>query len=522
MSDVQVSSTDASAGAKQWSDRWTWLGRHLEWLRPGLRAATEADQVRLRQSPSVVALVLPWAAIVVPLVFSIGTAATPRWFQATPYDQFAFLIYDVFTESTPFMLAGLAIGLASPAAGILFVLSYAIGNLAATVITGELDPPLSAAIGRLASFALLWLLVVEIPLLARWAVESFGARSGAGKSGRLVAVGAGALVVTGLTWVWVLFAPISIQTVFWLASPGAPFLRPVWTLLYYPLVVIIPAGVMAAFILGARYLGSAAPAAADVAEDDRAAPVRQWLPYLSALALAGLLLLGVLQQPLDAVILFAAIVGVPPLARLVLRRSRLAPLLVRIPGPVRLIAGAVVSYPLSLGFLSIVGPSDVSRWFNTLFALVMSFFIIELLLEADALIPAAAIDSAAASDDAAGPTIPTVPPVVAGLFALMTLMSLALPVAVLAHGGSGETDGDATLAAGAAVGGAGLGAAAGANRRNDTKPIPKPKPPPPVPPNPWDRKPKGPPLDPYGKPKKKPPPDPPSDFDFWSPSTWFK
>jgi hypothetical protein len=58
-----------------------------------------------------------------------------------------------------------------------------------------------------------------------------------------------------------------------------------------------------------------------------------------------------------------------------------------------------------------------------------------------------------------------IPTAVAGLFALLTLISLALPVAVLAHGGSGETDGDATLAAGAAVGGAGLGAAAGANRR---------------------------------------------------------
>jgi hypothetical protein len=58
---------------------------------------------------------------------------------------------------------------------------------------------------------------------------------------------------------------------------------------------------------------------------------------------------------------------------------------------------------------------------------------------------------------------------IAAAFALMTLISLATPVAVLAHGGSGETDGDAALAAGAAVGG---GAAAAVARRQGR---PKPK-----------------------------------------------
>jgi hypothetical protein len=449
------------ASRQGWTDRWMWPARHLDWLRPGLRAATEADARRFRQLPAIVASLLALAAIAMPLAFSVGTATSPWWFQGNPYDQYAFLIYDVFTESVPFMLAGLAIGLAAPAAGVLVVLSYATGNLAAAIVTGELEPPLFATIGRLASFALLWLLVVEVPLLARLAAESFGARSGAAVSRRLVAVGGGALVVTGLTWAWALIAPISVQTVFWLSQGGTPFLRPVWTLLYYPHLVIIPAGVIAAAILGARYLGTGSPAGLDLAAEGNGSPVRRYLTYASAFALTGLVLLGVLEKPLDAVILFASVIAVPPLARLILRATRVAPLLIRVPWPVRLIAGVAVAYAVSLGFLNLVGDSTVSRWFHTLFALVISFFIIELLLEAEG-----AIASSRRGRAAENPAVPTV---AAGLFALMTLLWLALPMAVLAHGGSGETDGDAALGAGAAAGGAAAAAAANAARRSGQK-----------------------------------------------------
>lgn len=447
------------ASRQGWTDRWMWPARHLDWLRPGLRAATDADAQGLRQLPSVVAPLLALAAIAMPLAFSVGTATSPWWFQGDPYDQFAFLIYDVFTESVPFMLAGLAIGLASPAAGVLVVASYAVGNLAATIVTGELEPPLFATIGRLASFALLWLLVVEVPLLARLAVESFGARSGAAVGRRLVAVAGGSLVVTGLAWMWALIAPISIQAVFWLSQGGTPFLRPVWTLLYLPHLVIMPAGVIAAVILGARYLGTGSPAALDLVVAANGSPIRRYLTYASAFVLTGLVLLGVLEKPLDAGILFAGVIAVPPLARLVLRVAGVAPLLVRVPWPVRLIAGVTVAYAVSLGFLNVVGDSTVSRWFHTLFALVISFFIIELLLEAEGAIASSGRGRAAES--------PAVSTVATGLFALMTLLWLTLPMAVLAHGGSGETDGDAALGAGAAAGGA---AAAAAAKR---KPSPK-------------------------------------------------
>jgi hypothetical protein len=225
--------------------------------------------------------------------------------------------------------------------------------------------------------------------------------------------------------------------------------------------VIIPAGVIAAAILGARYLGTGSPAGLDLAAEGNGSPVRRYLTYASAFALTGLVLLGVLEKPLDAVILFASVIAVPPLARLILRATRVAPLLIRVPWPVRLIAGVAVAYAVSLGFLNLVGDSTVSRWFHTLFALVISFFIIELLLEAEG-----AIASSRRGRAAENPAVPTV---AAGLFALMTLLWLALPMAVLAHGGSGETDGDAALGAGAAAGGAAAAAAANAARRSGQK-----------------------------------------------------
>ena len=88
---------------------WMWPARHIELIRPGLRAATDADARRLRQLPGIVGLLLPAAAILIPLLASAAHATTAAYAQGDPYDPWTLLIYDVFTESVPFMLAGLAV-----------------------------------------------------------------------------------------------------------------------------------------------------------------------------------------------------------------------------------------------------------------------------------------------------------------------------------------------------------------------------------------------------------------------------
>jgi len=185
---------------------WMRPARLLNVVRPGLRAATDADARRLRVLPQWLgALVLPAAAVLIPLAASVGTATTPPFAQGDPYDPWTVLLYDVFTESVPFMLAGLAVGLLSPAAGVLFVIAYAIGNTAATMITGELEPPLPALYGRFASFAVLWLLVVEIPIFGRQMIERLRG-AGTPARGRARALFIGAALASAAILAWALSA----------------------------------------------------------------------------------------------------------------------------------------------------------------------------------------------------------------------------------------------------------------------------------------------------------------------------
>jgi len=86
----------------------------------------------------------------------------------------------VYAESIPFMLAAIAIGLFSPALGVLFLAVFIPADLFAAFASGELEnysfqalPPGASFLGRLASYGLLWILAVEIPLqtgalVGRW------------------------------------------------------------------------------------------------------------------------------------------------------------------------------------------------------------------------------------------------------------------------------------------------------------------------------------------------------------------
>jgi hypothetical protein len=421
--------------------RWMAPAIWLERIRPGLRAATLADAERLRELPSIVSVLLPLLAVLLPAALSVVQATTQTGFQGDPYDSFALMIYDVFTESVPFMVVAAVIGLIAPSAGVLVVLTYAVGNVAATAVTGELEPLLPALFGRLVSFGILWVLVVEIPLAGRYLVEGWiDARSP--RSRRRVAAFAGGLGVLGLVQAWVLATPVLITAVFYLSAGATPFLRANYQLAYSGYLVVLPVGAAAAVLLAVRYLGRDP----HVGRQDAIAtsPRGRSARWVFGIALTLALLSGFISQPIDAVVLGSALILAPPFAGVLLRRTGMARFLARVPWALRLLAGFGLALMFSVAFLALVGSSEISRWFNTVIALAISYLIIEVLLSADAV----AAEEAASKGPAPSPGM-----IVGALIGLLPALLLAFPSVALADGTSSQPDtGDLRSAEAAAAG----------------------------------------------------------------------
>lgn len=372
---------DEPAGAFWWALPALGIGL----LRPGLREAVLADSFRLRQLPAVIgAIVLPTLAIGLPVLLSILQAGTPPNDQPIP-DAMTITIYDVFTESLPFMVAAFLIGLASPAAGALLVVLYGVGNLVVTAISGELEPPLAATYGRLVAVALLWLLVVEIPLLARVTVEWAIQGESATMSKRWVGIIVGAGVVAALAYAWAQAAPTLITIVYWTtAAWGGPFLAAVQPLQQNDLLFAGVAAAGGVLLLAIRYLGQPVvltPAARRSGLSRL--PGGSVGAYVLSVGAGLALLSGVISSPIDAAVLVVGLVAARPLARLVLSATRLAAPLAQLAGPVRLVLGFGAAAATGWVVLSVLGVADWSRFSTAVIAIAISVFVVALFTEAD-------------------------------------------------------------------------------------------------------------------------------------------
>jgi hypothetical protein len=360
-----------------------WLGR----VRAGLRAATVADAIRLRELPPIVGRIgLPALAIGVPLLLSIGHATTHRGFWtpggATPT---AVVIYDVFTESVPFMIVAGLIGLASPAAGVLLTVVYAVGNFAVTVWSDELIPVGAASFGRLVTYLVLWMLVVEIPLLARVVFEWWSSRDHAPRPKRIAALVVTGISVAALTEIWVLGAPLLVvvlfqKTAIWQQPPYVP----AGVMVYYGKWIAIALGLGSLAILGVRYLGPAAHVGNLIGERT---PSRGpgAAAYIGSMVLTMLLLASVLRKPVDVIVLLAGMLAARPIARQLVQRSQLARPLGAVAWPIRLIAGVAISFGVAWLFLAGVGVSQLSPFFNMVIAIAIGVIVVEIFLAADEL-----------------------------------------------------------------------------------------------------------------------------------------
>jgi hypothetical protein len=360
--------------------------------RPGLRSATAADARRLRELPPLLgSVLLPALAVLLPVLLAAGQATTIPWTAPNPAAHPAVLvIHDLFTESVPFMLVAGIIGLAAPAAGVLLVLAHAVGDLTATAATRELDPLAMTLFARLVTWLVLWLLVVEIPLLGRTVFEWWSSRDDAPRSKRAAALVAATLAVGGLAFIWVLGAPLLVVIAFVPRWPQPTTLPGAVMVAYGPLLAAALA-VAALALFGMRYFGPVAHVARAADEPERLARRASLPAYLASLVFTLVILSGVLREPVDFLILLAGVLAARPVARLVLRVTRLAPALARIVWPIRLIVGFGFALAFAWYFLAVVGVSQVSPFFNMVIAIAVGVVLIELFLAADDVVATAGL-----------------------------------------------------------------------------------------------------------------------------------
>jgi hypothetical protein len=363
----------------------------------------------------------------------------------------------VFTESLPVMAAMLTIGLLAPAAGALAVIVFAIGDLGLTVVRGELEPPLWALLARIASYWLLWVLAVEIPLIGRMIAEWRIGDESASPGKRWGAVAVGAVIVAALTWIWAQAAPLLIGVVFRLTTGwGGPTINAMYPLQLDGNYLVAAAAILGLLLLGLRYLGrqpDLTPLPPDPPSGLTGSPI---VGHLVTVALTFVVLLGVVTRPIDVVVLLPALLLARPIATYVLRTTGVGPQLARLPMPIRLVVGFAAAVAIGWVIVSILGfQSDLSGFFTMVVALAVGYIVMTFFLAADS----AASDGS--RDAPVGSGVATTLMLTTGL-----LLFLALPELVLADNGGDHADGWPNAAAAAlAAAAAGALAAMGAFAR---------------------------------------------------------
>src|SRR4029079_1102069 len=127
----------------------------LHRLHPSLAASVRPDLALLAKLHPQLPMALPLAVVAIVVVFSV----------------LRLTVNEVYTESLIFVILAVAIGMVAPAAGVLLVILHGVADL----IRSFMDPSaaygqyglIGIIAGRLISFYLLWLLVVEIPVVGR-------------------------------------------------------------------------------------------------------------------------------------------------------------------------------------------------------------------------------------------------------------------------------------------------------------------------------------------------------------------
>lgn len=445
---------------------WVWPAIALGLVYPALARAARLDvellqrlpdpPAALRRLPNSYTLILVGLTVAVAVIFSLLRVG----------------ITDIYTESMVFMLIALAIGIASPAAGLLLVLLHIPFDLvAASMSYPELEPFLAALAGRAVSWWLLWLLVVAIPLMAR-ALPGAVLASGQPADRMLrtvLAYLAGAVTIAVLLFMWVAAMPFVIRPVFtWTVAsyPTTPAIYPLQTSGQF----VVAAGVILLLLVtAARHrFGALDQEAVELNDPDQLGDLEdeplvsdqlEFAGRVAVHALTVIVLGGLVSGALDVVLLFGAALAGQLLAGRLSRSTALGGLLARIPWLIRFLGGFVLSYVVGLVINNFTfEPAFGSEFFPLVITAAIGLAIFQVLLGATPP-PAAEAESAAESEETdPGASVATGAGMAALAAAVLAIGALfALPGAVAADNCSSWGDCPATMEAVAA---AGAGAAA--------------------------------------------------------------
>jgi hypothetical protein len=328
------------------------LGR---WRRD-LDASVAIDEERFGGTQGAIHAVLTFLAVAYPIAASVSHAfGNPTQLG----DSLALALrpgFDVvYAESLPFMLAAVGLGLLSPALGVLFIIVFVPADLLAANGTRELEtmsfqPPFGALLARAASYGLLWILAVEIPLQVRRI--ALGAPGTGGQSPRLRKAIAAASVTALLVFLWASALPLLIRPIFtWSGLQTVTQFASDPTWYHWPWLVGGAAIIAAVAALWPRV---AAPSVATSLAQRRPGPAPS-LPFVLArqtvvALMIALLLSGLMTDLPEAVVVIGGLLVAGPLLTAVLPRIP-APSFLREASP--LVRG-VVAAAVTLGGSAIV------------------------------------------------------------------------------------------------------------------------------------------------------------------------
>jgi hypothetical protein len=322
--------------APLWQKPAVWLSR---WHR-GLESFIEVDRAMLAglRIPNNVILIVILVITGVPSFFH----AIAQFGDANNLSLIRIAVSNVYTESMPFMVAALFLGMLAPTAGAGLVAAFIPLDLIASALQQqELTPLLPAVGGRAVSYWLLWLLVVEIPLLIRTSFLSLD-RAGVAQRGVAFALATGAGFV--MPWVWAQAVTMLIRPVFTWSDLFSP---------YYAAVAPVQEGGNLLALVGA--IGAAGATVLHLRLTPGQGiplftPARRrrplgLIPITVVLTLA--LLGGLITSVVDLVLLGAAVIAARPLAVWLRRRLGWWSRVSEIPWVVRFAIAFVFAYVLA-------------------------------------------------------------------------------------------------------------------------------------------------------------------------------
>jgi hypothetical protein len=445
----------------------------LRRIHPTLAASVRPDLALLARIHPRLPMALPLVVVAIVVVFSVARVT----------------VNQVYTESLIFLVLAVAVGMVAPAAGVLLVLLHGGADLARAL----LDPyasagqygPIGTIAGRLISFYLLWLLVVEIPVVARMvpAVVMDSDRPANPNARKLVAIGSTGVAVGLMTWIWTQAAGLLIRPVFTWSGLSSPTYDAIANLqVNGMLIVLVAAGFAAAMGIlrlqrpSGEALGD--PSFTDFEDfdlDQFEAEPSEGLGLIGQLGrhlLAIFLLGGLMTGFLDLAIIGGVALLSQPVASRVLRNDRLRKLLGGIPWVIRFVTGFGLTYVIGYVINTVrYEPLAGSEFFPLVLTVAFGLLIFQVLLsdvgtdeDREEAEPGEAAEAAGAPS--AGGAIGAA----LAIFAVGAMLQLAFPATAFADNCSGLFDCNQTIgAAAAAAAGAAAAAAGAAASRNQSR-----------------------------------------------------